>query len=212
MLIPNLSVLLAERRLTLSRVAQDTGISRTTLTALTGRSAKGIQFDTLNTLCKYLKVTPDALFIYRPFDLSLTVEGQPGRSDVVFTVVWADGDVESFRMLCDAEFRFAPASPQRPAEARPASEARPTSETRFPSLEALRLRLTLPDAPEETDRNRRLTSLLRALPGSVLTDLERDILTAFDRNIDPSLAPNDYSPALLWPWDDPFVTTQRPHV
>ena len=43
MLIPNLSVLLAERRLTVSRLAQDTGISRTTLTALATRSAKGIQ-------------------------------------------------------------------------------------------------------------------------------------------------------------------------
>ena len=71
MLIPNLSVLLAERRLTVTKVAQDTGLSRTTLTALTTRSAKGIQFDTLNRLCQYLKVTPDALFIYRPFDLAL---------------------------------------------------------------------------------------------------------------------------------------------
>ena len=192
MLIPNLAVLLAERRLTLSRVAQDTGISRTTLTALTGRSAKGIQFDTLNRLCKYLKVAPDALFIYRPFDLALCVEGQSDCPDVVFTVAWANGDAESFRMHCRAEYRFAV------PKTRPASEARPAS------LEALRLHLILPDAPEEADRNRRLASLLQTLPGSVLADLERDILAAYDRNIDRSHTPTDYSPDLLWPWNDPF--------
>ena len=65
MLIPNLSVLLAERRLTLTKVAQDTGLSRTTLTALTTRSAKGIQFDTLNRLCAALNCQPGDLLEYR---------------------------------------------------------------------------------------------------------------------------------------------------
>lgn len=182
MLIPNLSVLLAERRLTISKAAQDTGISRTTLTALTSRSARGIQFDTLNRLCQYLKVTPDALFIYRPFDLALAIEGLPGPSCVVFTITSAVGAKECFRMRCDVEARHA-------ADVRPAT------------LESLRVRLSLPDAPEDAGRNRRLTALLRALPASVLADLERDILAAFDRDIGPSHAPEDYSPDLLWPWD-----------
>lgn len=182
MLIPNLSVLLAERRLTISKAAQDTGISRTTLTALTSRSARGIQFDTLNRLCQYLKVTPDALFIYRPFDLALSVEGLPGPSCVVFTITSAGGVKECLHMRCDIETR-------------PAAEAQPML------LESLRVRLSLPNAPEDADRNRRLTALLRALPASVLADLERDILAAFDRDIGPSRAPDDYSPDLLWPWD-----------
>lgn len=182
MLIPNLSILLAERRLTISKAAQDTGISRTTLTALTSRSARGIQFDTLNRLCQYLKVTPDALFIYRPFDLALSVEGLPGPSSVVFTITSANGVKEILRMRCDVE-------------AQPATEARPAP------LESLRVRLSLPETPEDAGRNQRLTDLLRALPASVLADLERDILAAIDRDIDPSLVPDDYSPDLLWPWD-----------
>ena len=175
MLIPNLSVLLAERRLTLSKVAQDTGLSRTTLTALTGRSAKGIQFDTLDRLCQYLKVTPDALFIYRPFDLALSCEGVPGRSEVVITVTGAGGAAQRLAMACDAELVRSPAG----------------------ALEALRVRLSLPGASEAEGR---LAALVRALPPSVLADLERDILAAFDANLDP--APDDYTPDLRWPWDD----------
>lgn len=181
MLIPNLSVLLAERRLTLSRVAQDTGLSRTTLTALTGRDARGIQFDTLNRLCQYLKVTPGDLFIYLPFDLALSVEGALGHSRIALDVTGAGGAAERFTLLCDAEPRYAQTDPA--------------------TLDALRVRLSLPDAPEDAERNRRITALLRSLPGSVLADLERDILARFDENIDPALAPQDYSPSLLWPWE-----------
>lgn len=89
MLIPNLSVLLAERRLTISKVSSDTGISRTTLTALSGRAARGIQFDTLNALCQYLRVTPNELFLYRPFDLTAACGGDAAE----FTLTRA-GEVE----------------------------------------------------------------------------------------------------------------------
>ena len=40
----------------------------------------------------------------------------------------------------------------------------------------------------------------RALPAPALSDLEFEILRAFDRNVDPALAPGDYSPELIWPW------------
>ena len=180
MLIPNLSVLLAERRLTISRVSQDTGISRTTLTALTGRSARGIQFDTLNRLCQYLRVTPDALFIYLPYDLSLSATGLPGRSEVVFTVTDATGDVRHHVLACDAQYRFADDNA---------------------TLESLRVRLSLPDDPETAKDSQRLVALLRTLPPSLLTDLERDLLSRFDQHVDPDLASGDYSPDLLWPWE-----------
>ena len=175
MLIPNLSVLLAERRLTISKVAQDTGISRTTLTALAGRSARGIQFDTLNRLCQYLKVTPDALFIYRPFDLSLSIEG---GGPAVFTVTGPAAAARRFTMACESEPLRAPNG----------------------CLEALRVRLSPPEGPDAE----RFTALLQSLPAPVLTDLERDILAALDATVDPALAPNDYTPDLRWPWDDPF--------
>ena len=67
----NLAVLLAERNLKISKVSTDTGISRTTLTSLANNYSQGIQFDTLNTLCLYLRVTPEQLISYVPIDIKV---------------------------------------------------------------------------------------------------------------------------------------------
>ncbi len=67
----NLSVLLAERNLKITKIAKETGISRTTLTSLYYNYAKGIQFDTFNTLCSYLKITPDQLILFYPYDVEI---------------------------------------------------------------------------------------------------------------------------------------------
>lgn len=183
MLIPNLAVLLAERHLTISKVSEDTHLSRTTLTALTGGSAKGIQFETLNTLCQYLKVTPGELFTYRPFDLSLSADGLPGRSAIQFTVRRVGRREERCQLACDAQYIYAPDAPR-------------------PTLDALRLRLSLPEEPDpaQAERSRALVELLRALPAPILADLELQILRAYDQRIDPALIPQDYSPELIWPW------------
>lgn len=69
MIRSNLSILLAERGLKITKVAKETGISRTTLTALSNNYGQGIQFDTLNTLCMYLKVTPNQLLSFVPVDI-----------------------------------------------------------------------------------------------------------------------------------------------
>lgn len=74
MLKCNLKVLLAERNLKITQVSNDTRISRTTLTSLAFGYAKGIQFDTMNTLCNYLKITPKELFIYLPYDIEIQLE------------------------------------------------------------------------------------------------------------------------------------------
>ena len=66
----NLATLLAQRNLKISKVCQDTGISRTTLTALAYNHAQGIQFETLNTLCTYLKVSPTDLILHVPVDVT----------------------------------------------------------------------------------------------------------------------------------------------
>lgn len=65
--------ILIQKRLKITQVSNDTGISRTTLTALHSNSGKGIQYDTLNTLCKYLKVTPSDFFDYIPIDVSINM-------------------------------------------------------------------------------------------------------------------------------------------
>lgn len=64
----NLAVLLAERDLKITKVSKDTGISRTTLTALCNDYSGGVKFDTINTLCTYLKVTPEDFFSYLPYE------------------------------------------------------------------------------------------------------------------------------------------------
>lgn len=49
-----LSALLGERKLKISDVTRDTGISRTTLTALYYEKSEGISYRVLKTLCTYL--------------------------------------------------------------------------------------------------------------------------------------------------------------
>lgn len=61
-----LSGLLGEKLLRISKVAEGTGLSRTTLTNLYFRRAQGITFDVLDKLCKYLECDVDDLFEYVP--------------------------------------------------------------------------------------------------------------------------------------------------
>lgn len=83
----NLPVLLAERGLKITKLSNDTGISRTTLTSLSNNYSQGIQFDTLNKICNYLKITPGELFLYVPFEINFNFE----YSDI-FTISVTDGN------------------------------------------------------------------------------------------------------------------------
>lgn len=76
MLRVNLNMLLAERNLTASRLSKDTGISKTTLTALVNNTGKGIQYETIDTICNYLNVTPNDFFDYVPLDYVFDYETQ----------------------------------------------------------------------------------------------------------------------------------------
>ncbi|GED14879.1 helix-turn-helix domain-containing protein [Aneurinibacillus migulanus] len=67
----NLAVLLVERNLKMADVVRDTGIAKTTIRALYYNTSKGVQFDTLNTLCTYLNVTPGELMLYHPSEYQL---------------------------------------------------------------------------------------------------------------------------------------------
>ncbi|MGE7753225.1 helix-turn-helix domain-containing protein [Lysinibacillus fusiformis] len=69
----NLAVLLAERNIKISELSKRTGISRTTLTALNQNQSKGIQFDTFDTLCSYLKISPNDLFIQETLEYDFMV-------------------------------------------------------------------------------------------------------------------------------------------
>lgn len=63
-----LSVLLAERKLKITQVANDTNLSRNTITSTAQNDGKMIQLETINILCKYLNITPTEFFDYSPID------------------------------------------------------------------------------------------------------------------------------------------------
>ena len=67
MIKSNLAVLMAERGLKIADVYYDTGISKTTLMALSENKGKGIQFETIDKLCNYLNISPQDFFVYSPF-------------------------------------------------------------------------------------------------------------------------------------------------
>ena len=56
MLRNRLAVLLAQKQIKISRMALDTGLSRTTLTALSQNDSKRIDNDTLNTILMYSQI------------------------------------------------------------------------------------------------------------------------------------------------------------
>lgn len=87
MIKSNLAMILTEKDLSITQVSKDTNISRTTLTALCNNSAQGVQFDTINTLCKYLSVDLNELLLYAPFDYIISKLG--------------DFDVSGLRLLIE---------------------------------------------------------------------------------------------------------------
>lgn len=62
----NISKIFGERLLSIAEVAEASGISRSTLTAIYYRKTKGIQFDTIEKLCDYLQMPMSELFEYDP--------------------------------------------------------------------------------------------------------------------------------------------------
>lgn len=95
----NLPVLLAERGLKITKVSIDTGISRTTLTSLNNNYSQGIQFDTLNKLCGYLKVLPGELFLYIPYEIKIknfSLDGEEADFLVEFSYNGKEYEYEMF--------------------------------------------------------------------------------------------------------------------
>lgn len=79
----NFNELVAQRKLKITRISNDTGISRPTLNSLTRDDGKGIQYDTLNKLCNYFNVTPSEFFSYIPYDISFNFEVMDEKGEVV---------------------------------------------------------------------------------------------------------------------------------
>lgn len=70
MILSNLSTILGKKKLKISDLIKNTGISRPTLTALYYNHGKGINFDTLDTLCNYLNLNPGDLLSFYNIDIN----------------------------------------------------------------------------------------------------------------------------------------------
>lgn len=69
-----LKELMDERGLKATRMANDiNNLSRNTINSTVSNSGKMIQFETINSLCQYLGVTPADFFEYLPFDVEVTI-------------------------------------------------------------------------------------------------------------------------------------------
>lgn len=86
MVLCRLKILLAERNLSITDTHKATGISRNTLTALCYNYSKGIQYETMDSLCRYLNVTPSDLFEYTPVDISV-LEINLHNAEMILSVV-----------------------------------------------------------------------------------------------------------------------------
>lgn len=70
-----LAELLSQRQLKISRVAHDLpNLSRNTITNTASNSGKMIQLETIDTLCRYLQVTPAEFFDYIPYNFEISID------------------------------------------------------------------------------------------------------------------------------------------
>lgn len=67
----NLEKILNERSLKVTKVVNDTGISRNTITKAIKNDGEIIHLETINRLCQYLEIAPSDFFSYIPFDFQI---------------------------------------------------------------------------------------------------------------------------------------------
>lgn len=103
----NLAVLLAEKGLKMVDVINRTGIAKATIRALYHNTGKGIQFETLNTLCEFLDITPGEFFSHIDFEVEILDAHEPFINEktneiyVYFICDFSDGDKKiTGRVLC----------------------------------------------------------------------------------------------------------------
>ncbi|WP_289141557.1 helix-turn-helix transcriptional regulator [uncultured Brevibacillus sp.] len=88
----NLAVILAERGIKITDLANVTGISRTTLTALYYNQGKGIQFDTLDKLCNFLDVAPGQLLLHIQYNVDVKMIEELGLKKFLFKMEYVIGE------------------------------------------------------------------------------------------------------------------------
>ncbi|OYS85904.1 hypothetical protein CBG04_01045 [Limosilactobacillus reuteri] len=87
MIKTNLAVLMAERGLKIADVYEATGISKTTLMAISENNGKGIQYETMDKLCNYFGVTPSEFFSYSPYMFKFYEKSYANTLDDIYITV-----------------------------------------------------------------------------------------------------------------------------
>lgn len=72
MIANQLSVLLAQRQLTIKQVVEDLHISRSAISNIMNNPSANIATETIDKLCNYLEVEPKDFFVYAPYSISLS--------------------------------------------------------------------------------------------------------------------------------------------
>ena len=65
MIVVNLDVMMAKRKISLNELSKKTGITTTNLSILKTNKARAIRFSTLDTICKVLKCSPKDILEYK---------------------------------------------------------------------------------------------------------------------------------------------------
>ncbi len=65
MIIVNLDVMMAKRKMSLNELSEKTGITTTNLSILKTNKAKAIRFSTLEAICKALECQPSDILEYK---------------------------------------------------------------------------------------------------------------------------------------------------
>lgn len=101
MIKSNLAVLMAERGLKIADVYKETGISKTTLMALSDNKSQGVQFETIDKLCNFFGVTPDSFFVFSKYMLNYdTVYNKSWNSDVLVVSAISENRKQIFEYSC----------------------------------------------------------------------------------------------------------------
>ena len=74
MITCKLGNILKKRKIKVSTLARETGVSRTTITSLIQGHSNGVQYNTLSSLCKYLNVSINTIFEETDITNSISVE------------------------------------------------------------------------------------------------------------------------------------------
>lgn len=66
MIVVNLDVIMAKRKMSLNELSERVGITLANLSVLKNNKARAIRFSTLDAICRALECTPQDILEYRP--------------------------------------------------------------------------------------------------------------------------------------------------